>query len=1339
MIQYGDYLIAALGNKGVEILHRDQPETRYRIKLDDGLQDKAGRAIKLRMAGSSLFVASDNGVVVFDMAVPSVPRVVSAGNVEHIEAIDLYKNRLVAGGGSSGLEIFELPGSLVMASSIAEGGRLSLDNSHKLTIRFNELITPESLQQADAIQLFSIDPNTGVQAPVAVNIVTSDGGTEATDSYEVQFDRVAGSQMLLRINDARNVRGSGLWTPYNLHFSLTEQAATQPVIHSIENGVYHIGQQGAITIHGNGFRQNAIKMFVNQYPVDPVWVDEQTLQIPAKALDLLPYEPGQLHLRLDDDGLQTSMLGALVAGEATLLQDVSFNMTPDSADKRGGHQITVKASAAVILPGTRVVLRAQHGDTEIYTGYSTFTEAEGEETIDLRDNVVTLEKFNFVLPGVIDPDLYAVYLRIPTGNGVEEVHVGDFSYTLPEGLNIDLPNYPPMLIGASQVVGSNLFIGVKDGSRPTSTNRFLMEAGLEIYDINLWERPVRLSQLRLARPVYGLEVLDNLVYLAGDSEGLHVVDVNDLQQPLLVSTVTLPSHRALDVALNKSRQLLAVAASNDLGSGYIRFFDVAKDELPAASGYPNIIFSDDPSKPLSGAPLDVQWLNDELYVLFAKENQLHLAVFSEFGDNPVYTVQALPRAEIQSFLGSYGRVSLFVQHGLVSVTTDSNFLIYQQNDTGEYEATYWKAINENTTELLNIGGSVLQAELGGVRVNTIPYLALTSISPVSNSTIAATETIRMQFNNLINTDPAHLLQAITVNDASGVALQGVELTGINTLYGGTVEITITGDYSGAFTVNATNALLDIHGHNLNTPVTSQYQRINGTRPEVAGVARLTEAGLAAHYFHADGSETAVISGRNFGIAPDQLGIWIGETAIATDQIVSLSDTEVHVKVPDLQFGSATVSLPVRVERLDQGLHYIKYGAVTILPQIEIDDISPHTGPPRGGNRVDIYGRGFSHDNLVYFAGARAGDLRVYSSNHIQVLVPAGSFGPAEVTVENTLFPGEFSKSPVDYFYSGSSTGTVNLSPDKSSPVSALALNGQLLYVVTGGGFDVINDRGEIAKRLTSNVARLVLADISDPVNPQIVSKTFVNVDEPYHFDVTGGLNPKGFVDIALFEDELFAVGGKQLFHFDITLPADPALLNRVTLANEISDVVVEQGVLYIGTSKTIEIYKLNTDKTLSHLGAVPNSTLSGGVGNITVAGQSLWATIPANREVVEIELATGNHAVLRRFKTLDKAGNSFVPDDILVYGDKVLVSSGRTATVQLYYLDSEDSASPLTDLKLAYLVSNGDLYAGNIILVGQTLYIAGGQGDVQLFDIAPWLDNRFQDSVSTEELLQCYG
>ena len=63
------------------------------------------------------------------------------------------------------------------------------------------------------------------------------------------------------------------------------------------------------------------------------------------------------------------------------------------------------------------------------------------------------------------------------------------------------------------------FVGVKDGVPPTADNRFLMERGLEIYDVGIAERPVRLSQLETDGRVTGIAVLGDEAYLAAGAAG----------------------------------------------------------------------------------------------------------------------------------------------------------------------------------------------------------------------------------------------------------------------------------------------------------------------------------------------------------------------------------------------------------------------------------------------------------------------------------------------------------------------------------------------------------------------------------------------------------------------------------------------------------------------------------------------------------------------------------------------------------------------------------------------------------------------------------------------------
>jgi hypothetical protein len=537
----------------------------------------------------------------------------------------------------------------------------------------------------------------------------------------------------------------------------------------------------------------------------------------------------------------------------------------------------------------------------------------------------------------------------------------------------------------------------------------------------------------------------------------------------------------------------------------------------------------------------------------------------------------------------------------------------------------------------------------------------------------------------------------------------------------------------------TDQLLGVNGKDLEHPVTANFHRVAAVKPHIERVALLTVGGPAAHYFHGDGSETARLLGANFGADAANLRLWVGETAVDDASLLLTSDGELEFSMPDLMLGTQSASLPLKIERTDLGTDYIKYGAVTILPQFEIDDINPHTGPPRGGNSVHLYGRGFSHRNLVRFAGALAGDLRVYSSSHIEVKAPAGSFGEAAVTMESELFPGEATTSPQSYFYSGSSTGSVALPTDASSPVAAMAKGEQLIYLVTGGHYEVVNEQGVTTNSLRSSTARLIIADVSDPVHPVTLSKLFANGEEPYHFNVSGGLPPSGFTDIAVEDRNLYLVGGKQLYHFDVTLPTDPLLLSSQRLLSDVSAIAVKDGLLYLATASGIELYRVDNEQRLTHLGKLTTTDLQGAPGRLYIDGRSLWVTLPEQQQVVEIELASGTYGVVRRVVTQDAVNNRFTPVDLLAVRDKLLVSTGKTGSVQLFHLDAEQSAVAVTDLKLTYLIPGGDLFAGRMLLSGSTLILASGQGDVQLFDISAWLDNRVADGAPLKNYFAVTG
>ena len=80
-------------------------------------------------------------------------------------------------------------------------------------------------------------------------------------------------------------------------------------------------------------------------------------------------------------------------------------------------------------------------------------------------------------------------------------------------------------------------------------------------------------------PVTGLALLDDIAYLAAGGDGLVVVDVSDLANPLRLNDYPVPGQQATDVDIDSASRVLAMAVANDLGTGFVRFFDLNSTEL----------------------------------------------------------------------------------------------------------------------------------------------------------------------------------------------------------------------------------------------------------------------------------------------------------------------------------------------------------------------------------------------------------------------------------------------------------------------------------------------------------------------------------------------------------------------------------------------------------------------------------------------------------------------------------------------------------------------------------------------------------------------------------------
>lgn len=1317
VVRYRNYLIVALGNDSIQIVDADRPENRVNFTLNDGLQPFNARALRLKLFGNLLFIAADQaGVIVLDISDPLAPKVVSAGNNEPTEAIDYFRDRLVVGGGTGGLRIFQAPASFVVNGPVLDGQVLAASESY--TVRFNEFITVDSLNDADVVSVRRLESD--VLIPVTVTPLDQEG--EAAMNYSLEFAREAGIEYEVVIDGVNNLRGTGQWAPFVHRFrqSLSNDSL-RPKILEVKNGNYHRLNQQAVSIIGENFRPE-VRAFVGVFEVSVNWLSDTQLEIPAGALDLIPLVIGQHHLRIVDGEFTGEFPGAIITAEELDLAE--YAISPRSGEISGGNLITITASEPVILPGTKVVMRSARTGDEIFTRDSEL----GFEQVNLVDDVVSLNSFQFRLPTVTAPDLYSVFLVI---NG-EELEVASFSYTIPDGLGISLPNVPPHQIGATFLDGDTLYVGIRAGREPSIENRFLLESGLEIYDVSIRQNPVRLSQLRTNGPVRGIEVVDNIAYLAAGADGLLVVNIIDPSNPLVVESRDVPAHIATDVSYNAERNILALAVADELGSGFVRFFDLSEDDLNPPNGFSTLVFASDE---LLGQPLDVQWLGSELYVLLNRDGRLFTAIFSDLPNSTAVTLVEVPRGNVTGL-----EASLHVQFGQINVTTADELVILQRNEAGEYQAFYFDNIDVSGAELGNIGGGLfIQANDGIVNLSS-PALVVNGITPANGLDISSEERITIRFNDLINTEEGHLRAGIRLltSDGSPLPADAFTIEGINNLSGAEVLIGFTNQlaYTGLLQLEITTAINAINGLSVVDSVSHELILVNGNRPHVDSVQRRVGNTLGLHFFHADGTEQAVINGQGFGDNSLDIQVFWGETQLS---ISELNDTAIVADVPTVLFADDILSLPVTV--IKSGLAETLNGAVVILPQIEIEDVTPNRGPPQGGNIVDLFGSGFTSSTRINFAGTRAGDLELLSARHIRVRAPSGAFGFAAITAETAEFPGEITTSPVEYFYAGRETGSVDLEPDRPSPVSAIHLGEQLLYAVTGGTYDVINFEGQITRRLSSQTARLVIADISDPVRPVILENELGDGSEslPFHFDVTGGLSPSGFIAVAASGANLYAVGGTRLYHFDITLPTEPNLLNTLELPSTARDMLVDGELIYISDPTGVQIYQLTDRRRLRLLNTIDRTDLNGTPNALALSGNSLWIAMTNSRRVTQVELLSGEYQVVSTFDTVDQAGNRLRPRDILVRDNLVLIATGTVGTVQAYIVDSDDSATPVATLNLAYLVRNGDIFAGQMILVGQTLYVAAGQGDLQLFDVAPWFEGRFNVPLTLQNYFSVIG
>ncbi|MFP2932272.1 IPT/TIG domain-containing protein [Pyxidicoccus sp. 3LG] len=454
------------------------------IPFDMTLSNRPGHPQRLRLLGDLLFVsAADGGVVLVDVSEPRAPKLVSGGNVEPAWDSAAVADRLLLASRDRLTEL-SVPFLYVTGYSPARESLVAPEGV-ELVVRFNRPLAASSFTDATVRLLGANDAAVDVDLEVSGStlVVRPESALAANMAYRLEVDS--------RVTDQR---GGALLVPLRLGFRTGAAGSRMPVLASVAPAAASRAGGTVLTVQGQRLGGVA-QVRVGGQPATFQVISETEVRVTAPAMA----EAGPADLEVVDQGGPTAVLPSAVL-YLDPLEGAGVALTPDHGPVEGGTRVRLAVSGLQALsPGTRVRIG-------------------GRDAVDV--DVEDLSSLSFTTPAVDDATLAPVELVRP---GEAPVRVGLFSYDLPVGTTLDLPGFPPKVASELRLLGDTLYVGVSNSGHE----------GLELFDVRLEERPIRLGGVRTERPVRGLDVSGALAYLATDELGLVVVDVSAPEFPFI--------------------------------------------------------------------------------------------------------------------------------------------------------------------------------------------------------------------------------------------------------------------------------------------------------------------------------------------------------------------------------------------------------------------------------------------------------------------------------------------------------------------------------------------------------------------------------------------------------------------------------------------------------------------------------------------------------------------------------------------------------------------------------------------------------------------------------------
>ncbi|HEX8440228.1 Ig-like domain-containing protein, partial [Archangium sp.] len=1207
--------------------------TALRIPFDASLSNTPGEPQRLRLFGDMLFVAANNGgVVLLDVSNPRAPKLVSGGNIEPAMDVLVRGDQLLLAGKNRLIELV-LPFTFVMGVEPARESRIAPENV-ALVVRFNRPINPASVTSSS---VRVVGPNGAVGGLTFT--VTNDHTKRAYTLSVTAASLAPQTSYELQVDESVTDQHSGsLLLPFRSGFSTG--AAGSQVPHIATVSPRSVSTQGGqtLTLTGTGFTGTA-KVRIGNTEVTQLSVNsegtELTLETPAAA------SAGPADIEVVNAGGPSR---GLVAGVYYLddLTTTGVTISPDHGPVAGGNTVSLKLPVAALAPGTQV-----HIGSHVATGV----------------DIVDLSTVKFVAPRVSGAGLMEVKLVRP---GQSPVKVASYSYDLPVGTTMDLPGFPPRVASELKLVGDTLYVGV-----PTRDYE-----GLEIFNVMIEERPLRLGGVRTASPVRGLDVSGALALLA-EGQALTAVDVSKPEQAFEVARASALG-LTTGVRVEGSKAFVSITDPG-AGAGYVQAFDISHPAMLQVAGGTVALDED-------ALALDLGV--DRFYTLSSNVqgtagNGLRLSIYDRAGIRKGGVVVA--------GLTSYEqlvRSRLAVRAGRAYVTVGKRLYVFDISTPEKEQNPVVLQSTDMTDDAAGLawaGGSLFVATAGQQTVVAVPPADLLAVelSPAPGSLAPPDTSVTVAFTLPV--------KQVSV-DANTFAVTATNATGTTRVVNGTYEVVyaVRGSSvifrpvaASAFlpgdTVQVTvNGIRDFDNRLLAAPVDFLFTvAANGSlQPVVSSVQPST--GLV------NATTPVVITGAGFRSGTV---VKVAGEAMQTT-FVNAGRLEVIVEpAPGLMPG------PAAVEVIDpSGISTLFPGGFLYRDPLKLLALTPDRSPQWGGTWVTLSGTGFAPGLQVVFDETASFNVQVVSTKKAVALAPPHSAGLVNVTLKQ----GTQSSVKTSSFLYGSGA----VSRLDTPPVRHVLLSDGIIYAAVGGEVDIVGPKRNPVYELGRKYASGGLL-VADPAEPTAVKEILPRQT----FSASGGA-----WRLAKYGKRLYMASGTSgLRIYDVTLPAQPVFKSTLPGTGATVDVAVSGEMLYVADGAGVTAYRLTETSMPLRTGS---RALTGGATALAVDGHRLLvASGEANNQKLHVlDARTGDLAQLGVSPIAGRARH------ITTEGSRAFVSLGALAQVAIYNLEPSNPALSTT-LFLTDPLDNGWVSAEQTLVSGGIAYIAAGGGKVQRFAV----------------------